>query len=38
MPSNWFGWVMLIFFAGGALGGWVVLALWVREMIKEAMQ
>lgn len=38
MPSNWFGWVMLVFFMGGSLGGWVVLALWVREMIRETMQ
>lgn len=37
MPSHWIGWVMLVFFAGGALGGWVVLALWVREMWKEIM-
>jgi hypothetical protein len=35
MPSHWFGWLMLVFFSGGALGGWIVLTLWAREMIKE---
>ena len=38
MPSHWFGWAMLIFFAGGAAGGWLVLFLWVREMFKEMLQ
>ena len=38
MPSNPVAWIMFIFFAGGALGGWVVLYLFLREYWKDVTQ
>lgn len=32
MPNHWIGWLMCAFFAGGALGGWVLLGLWVKVL------
>ena len=36
MPSTGLAWAMFAFFAGGALGGWVVLYLFLREFWKDA--
>ena len=36
MPSTTLAWIMFIFFAVGALGGWVVLWLFIREYWKDA--
>ena len=33
MPESVFAWTMFVFFAGGALGGWCVLWLIVREKL-----
>jgi hypothetical protein len=35
MPENIIGWLMFTFFAVGAAGGWVILVLWLREMLRE---
>ena len=31
MPVGWVEWAMFLFFAGGALGGWVVLVSFLYE-------
>lgn len=38
MPASPLAWILFTFFAGGALGGWVVLYLFLREYWKDAMK
>lgn len=35
MPENILGWIMFVFFSGGALGGWMILYLAAREFWKD---
>lgn len=34
MPNSVIGWGMFTFFAIGAAGGWVVLGLWINDILR----
>lgn len=33
MPETFIAWIMFAFFAGGSLGGWIVLYLWAQDKV-----
>ena len=34
MPENWLGWTMFVFFAGGAVGGWLVVGAFTVDVYR----
>lgn len=35
MPSNSAQWIWFVFFAGGSIGGWLLLALSISEILRR---